>query len=126
MLIGYLRQLLDPMSHFPSIWSDLIRDLIRFGGNGSLDLKVVLSDLLAFRMVYSPKYFCDFTQLFQNNMSVFSESNQSHPLCISSWIVAGAQVGYFRKNRHIILKQLCKITEIFRMVYLPKYFHDFI
>src|SRR6266850_45811 len=24
MLIGYLRQLLDPMSHFPSIWSDLM------------------------------------------------------------------------------------------------------
>ena len=82
MLIGYLRQLLDPMSHFPSIWSDLIRDLIRFEGNGSLDLKVVLSDLLAFRMVYSPKYFCDFTQLFQNNMSVFLKvTNHTH--CVS-------------------------------------------
>src|SRR6267142_2152384 len=39
--------------------------------NGSLDLKVILSDLLVFRMVYPPKYFCDLTQLFQNNMSVF-------------------------------------------------------
>src|SRR6267142_2290984 len=107
MLIGYLRQLLDPMSHFPSIWSDPIRDLVRFGGNGSLDLKVILSDLLAFRMVYPPKYFCDLTQLFQNNMSVFLKvTNYTH--CLSqAWIVPAAQVGYFWNNRHIILKQLC-------------------
>src|SRR6266850_1930853 len=106
MLIGYLSQLLDPMSHFPSIWSDLIRDLIRFGGNGSLDLKVVLSDLLAFRMVYSLRYFCDVTQLFQNNMSVFSK--------VTNLRSKMGVIGYFQKNRHIILKQLCKITEIFR------------
>src|SRR6266850_7883945 len=115
MLIGYLRQLLDPMSHFPSIWSDLIRDLIRFGGNGSLDLKVVLSDLLAFRMVYSPKYFCDSTQLFQNNVCFF-ESNQLELQQQSSLRYTMGVIGYFQKNRHIILKQLCKITEIFRCV----------
>jgi len=40
-------------------------------GNGSLDLNIVLSDLLVFRMVYSPKYVCDFKQLFQFNTSVF-------------------------------------------------------
>ena len=32
---------------------------------------VVLSDLLTFRMAYLPKYLHDFTQLFQNDISVF-------------------------------------------------------
>jgi len=36
-----------------------------------LDLNIVLSDLIVFRIVYLPQYFCDFTQLFQNNISVF-------------------------------------------------------
>jgi len=59
------------MSHLPSNMSDLVRDLITLRGNGSLDLNIVLSDLLVFRMVYLSNYFHDFTQLFQNNIFVF-------------------------------------------------------
>ena len=57
--------------YFPSIWSDLIRDLIKSEQWLILDSNVGLSELLAFKMVYLPKYFHDFTQLFQNNISVF-------------------------------------------------------
>jgi len=59
------------MSHLPSNMSDLVRDLITLRGNGSLDLNIVLSDLLVFRMAYPPKYFCNSIQLFQNNISAF-------------------------------------------------------
>ena len=45
------------MGYFPSIWSDLIGDLIKSEDNGSLDLNVALSELLALRVVYLPKYF---------------------------------------------------------------------
>ena len=71
-----------------------------------MDLKAVLSDLLAFSMVYLPKYLCEFTQLFQNIISVFLKVT-------NYWIVTAAQVGYFQKNRDITLKQLYKITKIF-------------
>jgi len=94
--MDHLRQLLDPMGHFPLMWLDLIRDLINFGADGSLDINIVLSDLLMFRIIYPPKYFCNFTQLFQNNISVFSKvSNYTH--CLSQ---AAAQVGYLQRNRY--------------------------
>jgi len=88
------------MSHFPSIWSDLIRDLINFGENGSLDLNIVLSDPLVFRMVYSPKYFCDFTQLFQNNISIFPKviNLNNNPAWDKQWVMG--VIGYSEKQRY--------------------------
>ena len=40
-------------------------------GNGLLDSKSVLSDLLEYRVTYLLKYFHSFIQLFQNNISGF-------------------------------------------------------
>ena len=73
ILIDHLRHFWNPLGHFPSICSDLIRDLIKSEYNGKLDSNVILSVLLEYGVVYLPKYFHDFTQLFQNNISVFSK-----------------------------------------------------
>jgi len=80
------------MSHSLPIWSDLIRDLINLEGNGSLDLNIVLSNLLVFKMVYLLKYFCDFIQLFQNNISVFLKVLQWQS---SNWLLLEKQIYYF-------------------------------
>ena len=71
-------QLLDLISHFPSIWSGLIGDQIRVGGNGWCDLKVVLHDLLAFMMAYLHNYFKLISQFF---CSTIQSNNHCH-ICI--------------------------------------------
>jgi len=75
---GHLRRLRDPISRSPAIWVRLefdfqyqIRAELKLRENGWSDLGAILSDPLAFRVDYSHKYCCDFTEFIHHVMFVF-------------------------------------------------------